>query len=389
MFGHYAEKDLKGMPKTFVPKDDLFSARQKKQMFLSSDVLPASQYPPNMGQEMQQPAMAQPAAAEEDDEDDAVDTNMRRQMELQSKLFGRQTPHVDAEQLHNRSNRLTPNDFKWHSHPEAVAAQGTHEELSHDRRAYREKCSNVFDHQSPQVYEDHMRSEKVAREQEMAGDAMRRSNVYYSDLFGRSTPGMDLKENQGDDVRRSKFQGNPEDKIVVHQDWTDSKTELLHGARSERPEAPYLRKSGELHQARIFGGAPMEAWQPPEKLEPVTHDNSQKLKSAIGRPTQQIHQAHLKSSITPDEFYQEAEGTKHWEVVELHISGLSMDADDAYVRKLCQGFDLQLVKVATEMDPVRNLCKGRAKVMVRYNPKRDTVAGLVRKLEESQLRVEL
>jgi len=92
---------------------------------------------------------------------------------------------------------------------------------------------------------------------------------------------------------------------------------------------------------------------------------------------------------TWDDFYQEAYDTKQWEVVELHISGLGLDADDGYVRNLCQGFDLQIVKVNADVDPVRNLCKGRAKVMVRYNPKRDSISGLVRKLEASRLRVEL
>jgi len=59
------------------------------------------------------------------------------------------------------------------------------------------------------------------------------------------------------------------------------------------------------------------------------------------------------------------------------------------VKNLCRDFDLQIVKVNVEMDPVRNLCKGRAKIMVRYNPMRDSIAGLVQKLQETKLRVEL
>merc|ERR1712129_88941 len=121
----------------------------------------------------------------------------------------------------------------------------------------------------------------------------------------------------------------------------------------------------------------------------VTHDNSDKVRSARGRVTQQIHQAHLRTSMTPHEFYEEAEKSTHWEVAELHLSGFHSGANDDYVRNLCQGFDLQLVKVAAEVDPVRNLCKGRAKVMVRYNPKRDSINGLVRKFEDSHLKVEM
>merc|ERR1719453_2888498 len=44
MFGSYNDKELHAMPKTFVPKDDGTSARQKKLNFLSSDVLPHTAY---------------------------------------------------------------------------------------------------------------------------------------------------------------------------------------------------------------------------------------------------------------------------------------------------------------------------------------------------------
>merc|ERR1719498_836489 len=124
-------------------------------------------------------------------------------------------------------------------------------------------------------------------------------------------------------------------------------------------------------------------------MDPVTTDNSSKVKQALGHTSQEIHQAHLRSSLTPDAFYEEAANTKHWEVIELHISGLRDDADEDMVKNLCKDFDLQIVKVNVEMDPVRNLCKGRAKIMVRYNPTRDSIAGLVQKLQDTKLRVEL
>jgi len=396
MFGSYDEKDLKGMPKTFVPKDDLLSARQKKMQFLSSDVLPCSSYdmassaaeqrPPSSagGYQQQRPPSAA-GYAHSEAEEEVVDTNLRRQQELQSKLFGRATPHVDSERLHDRSTRLTPSDFKWHSHPEAISQQGGHD-VAHRDRAYQEKCSGLFDHRSPQTLSNHLEAERQARQEEQDGDAKRRANAHYSDLFGRAASYTEQEQSQTD--RRAKHSGSAEDKLVVHQDWTDAKTELLQRG-SPRPEHPLLRKSDELHQARIFGPR-SEAWSAStDRQPPVTHDNSQKLKSAMGRGTQEIHQAHLRTSIQTDDFYNEAYGTKHWEVVELHISGLRHDANDDYVRDLCQGFDLQIVKVNADVDPVRNLCKGRAKVMVRYNPTRDSINGLVRKLEASRLRVEL
>lgn len=392
MFGNYAEKDLRGCPKTFMPKEDVFSARQKKQIFLSSGVLPNSSYPPTypptyagQSQYSEEGQAPPPFQGHDDDEDDAVDTNLMRQRELQSKLFGRSTPAIDVQQLHDPKTKLTPNDFNWHSHPENVHGAN---ELRHDERAYREKCSKVFDHTSPEVQADYQRSQRLDRQEEQRGVDQRRNNVYYSDLFGRAAHEQ-AKENQGNvSARRMKPQCDPEERIVTHQDWTDSKTELMH-ARGGRPEAPYLRKSVELNQARIFPNGVRAAWEPPEHLEPVSHDNSQKLKTTMTATTSEIHQAHLKSSVLDERFYEDAESMKHWEVVELHVSGLGRDACDGDLKKLCSGFDLHLVKVAVEMDPVRNLCKGRAKVMVRYNPKRDTINGLIQRLQDSQLRVEL
>ncbi|CAE7212006.1 ppsA [Symbiodinium sp. CCMP2592] len=60
------------------------------------------------------------------------------------------------------------------------------------------------------------------------------------------------------------------------------------------------------------------------------------------------------------------------------------------LKKLCSGFELQIVKCKADTDPVRNLCKGRAKVMVRYNPGRDgaELEALVQHLEAASLTVE-
>lgn len=383
IFGDYDEKDLRSMPKTFVPKEDGLSARQKKLHFLSSGVLPCSSYPPGAEPERQRPAIRlDPMEADEE----AVDASQLRHKELSSQLFGRNTPGYSPEQAHDRSARLTPNDFKWHSHPEAVPTRPAAQAMSHSDRAYQEKCSVVFDHQSPQMPGDFHSSHRLTKEEEEA-DVLRRQNLHYSDLFDRRTP-MQSPPSQADgSVRRPRHQGSHEDQIIIHQDWTDSKTELINGARSGRPEHPSLRKSDELHQSRVFGDS--GSWQPPERLQAVQHDNSDKLKSTIGRSPQQIHQAHLRTSITPSEFYEDAEGHKHWEVAELYLSGLPSHVDDAWVRNLCQGFDLQIVKAVADMDPVRNYCKGRAKIMVRYNPMRDSIKGLIRKLQDSNLIVEM
>jgi len=382
MFGNYNDKELHAMPKTFVPKDDGTSARQKKLNFLSSDVLPHTAYrnSPQGGYISSPRSKLDEATVEGADGDDQINPHVRRQLELSSELFGRETPGVTAEGVQDTSKRLTPSDFKWFSVPEPVNSALGGKDVTYQDRSYHEKCSSLFDHKSPTVGQP--ADERVQAEETM-GELKRRANVYYSDLFGRNTPMAEPEPDQ----RRPKLQGPIEDQIVVHQDWTDSRTELMCGARGSKPQTPAFRKCDEFNQARIFGVK--DHYDPPGKRDAVQNDNSAKVKDAIGLGTQQIHQAHLRSSATPKEFYEEAQSTKHWEVIELHISGLRENADENTVKQLCRDFDLQIVKVNVEMDPVRNLCKGRAKIMVRYNPMRDSIAGLVQKLQETKLRVEL
>eukprot|EP00440_Ansanella_granifera_P018977 gb/GFBE01020620.1/.p1 GENE.gb/GFBE01020620.1/~~gb/GFBE01020620.1/.p1 ORF type:complete len:435 (+),score=87.75 gb/GFBE01020620.1/:1-1305(+) len=385
MFGSYAEKDLRGMPKTFVPKEDPVTARRKKQQFLSSEVLPCSGYPTPAPEARE--AKGYSGYPEVEDEEAKVDTGMVRQMHLTSNMFGRSTPGVSAEHVHDRSNRLLPNDFVWHSHPEPVLAPADGRDTrSHADRAYEQKCSTVFDYHSPEVRNMHASQRIQDKREEQDGDLKRRANVYYSDLFGRSAA-YDGPEQVMQSARRPKTRGSNEDQMIVHQDWTDARTELLQGS-GQRPEAPHLRKGEELHKARIFGETARGDWQYPARIDAVTQDNSEKIRPRSGMTTQDMHQAHLRTSTESSEFYENAMSTRDWEVIELHVSGLPFDADDEKVRSLCQGFDLQIVRCKADIDPVRNLCKGRAKITVRYNPIRDSIEGLIQHLEAAKLKVE-
>lgn len=388
LFGSINDKEgLRSCPKTFQPKEDELTAHEKKHQFLASHM---SQSPRKADRNPPRPVseagFVQPAQAGFNpyQEEQAVDANVKRQEELKSKLFGRETP-ATAPQSDQRSSRLTPNDFNWHSFPEHRSPR----QMSHTDRAYKEKCSEMFDRRSPQIAGIWRETQRQLQEEEISGDAKRKENVYYSDLFGRSAEPQQsgAPARDGAQTHRPRIQSTAEQKITVHQDWTDPKTELMH-SRESRAEHAYQRKSEELHKTRIFGET-RQAWEPVERLSAVTHDNSDKLRSARGKGTQQLHQAHLRTSVTPNAFYEEAENAKQWQVAEVHLSGLGANANDEYVRGLCQGTDLQLVKVATEVDPVRNLCKGRAKVTVRYNPQRDNVNDLVRKFEDSNLKVEV
>jgi len=375
LFGDELDKDLHSMPKTFEPKDFNYTAKQTKAHFLASEVLPRSQYPPG----------ARPADFQDHDlhkyrcdaePEVAIDPMVRRQNELSSELFGRETPVCGREELHDASRRLTPTDFKWFNIPQKVGDPADGAGVTHQDRSFKEKSSSVLDHTTVNGA-----SRPCPREQyeEQQGDIKRKANVYYSDLFGRAPP-MEMPNAQ----HRPKCSGHAEGQITVHGDWTDSRTEARSNGNSNMTAGD--RKRGELHSTRLFD---QEARPGTVDLEPVTTDNSHKLKTTIGSTTQQIHQAHLQSSTHGEDFYSEAARNKAWEVVELHIAGLQMECDDAFVRSLCQGFELHVVKIMVEMDPVRNYCKGRAKVMLRYNPERDSIHALVHDLEGQGLRVQM
>jgi len=385
LFGSYQDKQLQAMPKTFEPKDDGLSARQKKHTFLTSEVLPrtAHRHDPAPRGGYNGSASLEPGCMMHDT-DEVIYPRMRRQQEHSSELFGRETPAALHDEVHDPERRLAPTDYKWHNHPAQKSSGAQH----HSDRHYQEKCSQVFEHASPKAHKSHPHVQaqlRVDKEDFDQTEQKRRQNHHFSDLFGRSTP-MDAPDGAS---HRPKHRGAPEDRITVHQDWTDSKTELVHQDwRTGDPDhAPLTRKHTELHGTRLFGGGSGHA--PPEMVEPVHHCNLHKVKGAVGMHTQDIHQAHLRSSHMSEDFYDQAHGTKHWEVVELHIAGLDCTHNEDMIRDICNGNDLHIVKVSVEMDPVRNLCKGRAKVMVRYNPKRDSVAGLVSKLEQSNFRVEV
>jgi len=388
LFGNYDEKDLRAMPKTFVPKEDNRSARARKQQFLCSQVLPASNYPAPAPQARERKPNA--GYVEDEEDESRVDTAMVRQMQLSSNMFGRSAPEVSAETVHDRGNRLMPNDFVWHSHPEKPLSPTYKDGKTHADRAYEQKCSQVFEYQSPEVRKMHADQKRQERREEQESDMKRRANVYYSDLFGRSAAYEDAEVLLSARSRPKSRTGH-EDHLIVHQDWSDCRTELLPGARKFGGEAtPNVRKSEELHQARIFGEGDARSWQGSGKLEAVTHDNSEKIKYKDGMKPQELQQAHLRASIQSEEFYKVATNIKDWEVIELHLSGLPYDADDEKLKKLCSGFELQIVKCKADTDPVRNLCKGRAKVMVRYNPGRDgaELEALVQHLEAASLTVE-
>lgn len=393
MFGSHEEKDLKSMPKTFVPKEDNLTARQKMIHFLRSDVLPGSEYLTTSGlvpvhstrPEIHEGQIErQRRITESQNEDGMVDPSFRRQIDLSSQLFGRgATPDAATRE---RAPKLLANDFSWHSHPESVRQSDAGSQIpSNSERAYQQKSSSVLNYQTPKVSQI-SQADKQSLQEEQLADVKRRSNVYYSDLNGRSTP-MATPEDEGS-ARRPRTAQTPELKHVIHQDWSDSKTEIIAG-HSQRPSHPSARRYDELHQARIFHPEEPVRWEPRDLMGAVRHDNLDKVRFQPGMTCQQVHQAHLRTSVARPEFYEEAESAKHWEVAELHISGLPSHANDAFVRELCQGFELQIVRAISDIDPVRNLCKGRAKIMVRYNPMRDSVLGLVEKLEAMNFRVEM
>jgi len=381
------------MAKTFEPRPPACSAREKKLAFLSSDVLPVTQYEAEGGMHSFTNPKSDPLLHPADEV--TISPTDFKQNHLTSQIFDRETPLPSKSGL---KGRLTPSSANWQSVVEPAYARALNEGGPSMRtdtareRSYREKSSSVFGHETPARGFEQEPSYKMRNSEE---ERIRHGNAYYSDIHGHGSILTAPTENRYGEVHRPKPVPDDEHKVVVHSDWRDSRTELVAGSKRGGPGNASTRKKDELHQSRIFAnnasyddGFGHTGKGPNDYLEPFTVDNSNKVKNAQGKGNQNIHQAHLRTSMTPDSFYESAEGAKHWEVTELHLSGLSRNATDATVKEMCQGTDLQIVKVSTETDPINNLCKGRAKVMVRYNPNRDSIDHLVGKLQDTGVGVE-
>merc|ERR1712194_539021 len=83
-----------------------------------------------------------------------------------------------------------------------------------------------------------------------------------------------------------------------------------------------------------------------------------------------MQQNHLRSSLVTSQFYDRAEATVAWEVAEVNISQLPSNIDERDLKNICRGFDCQVVKVVLDLDPISNSCKGRGKLVLRYNPEK-------------------
>lgn len=229
--------------------------------------------------------------------------------------------------------------------------------------------------------------------------------AYYSDVF--------WKDAHTDKPARADFHpkktGSPEDRIIRHSDWSDSHTEIIIGSRNRGGcntesliQTPRGRKNMELNRARIWNeknlGAANENLGPQKGVAFMT-DNSPKVKrdplleTHSRMASQNVHQIHLQSSetLTPPTFYEESHNTKEWAVVELRVSGLTGNVTRRDVKSLCSGFNLQVVKVNMDWNPIVNVSKGRATIHIRYNPPKESEAfeALVSKLRAQNLQVDL
>jgi len=152
--------------------------------------------------------------------------------------------------------------------------------------------------------------------------------------------------------------------------------------------APAECKKNEYYRTNIFGVCDKTSYMQP--LKPTHHDNSGKVTSVVGsKSLQRVHQAHLRTSTVPEEFYTTAEDTNKWDVVDLKLTGLPGEADDHYLRHLCQGSRLQMVASHIDTNPLSHQCKGLATVRFRHNPKRGSVVDLVSKLGNKNIRAEV
>ena len=388
LFGDEQEgKNLKQQMGTFVPKDDGRSAREKKQDFLSSHVLPTSAYEDFPGDEPQPSDNPFPREF-------SSDPVARRLQENTSNIFsegGAPAPTDEGAHARWAENKLRPTSFRWYQ----VQGEQDGPEDTAAVRALHEKSSTVFQdgaQPSPDTHESEraavqarLKEERQERELEHEADEKRRTNCYYSDLFGRPTPMPAV--GPGGYARKPVA---PEDKITVHGDWSDARTEIERGATKPNMDTPAARKLEEFHHDSIFGATTVASEFPPPAIThhlqmPDVMDNSKKVsRKPDASDTKTIHQAHMQSSVVDQEFYQTAAQRTSWEVAEVHVSGLAMSENNETIATKVKAAGFHVIRVNAAMDPVNNTCKGTCRLQVRYNPnaREHPVGSLLRTLEE-------
>jgi len=343
----------------------------------------------------------------------------RRQLEMQSNLFNRHTPDTendagekDASGHHFAQCKLTPTDFNWYTAPREIQ-EPRWDNYDSQKRAYEEQTSKLFEYKGPERASDGELEERAKEERRYYEKerALRQGNVYYSDLFERETPGMveKLEERVGEGgagggVRYGGSNGEEwhprhptsgENCITINQEWSDAKTEMYKDGEDKCATGRSLAqcRAQEFDRTRVYNlehnnhRHPSPHYHPDtqrgeQPLVPLITDNSKKtVRAAENERSGQIHQKHLKSSMMENDFYSTAESKKSWEVAEVHLSGLTPQADEKYIRDLLRGTGGHLVKVNVESDPVSHLCKGRAKIVLRYNPEFYEIREMIQILE--------
>lgn len=419
------DKDLRRQAPTFQPKVDPLSPRRRKLKFLQGGTVPEHNAVDIMNMPPHGHYRAEMLGFEEDTSgkiDPRSDPCVRRQQDLESYIFEEHENMNHADDILTKqrwNDKITPNSFNWYnSEPTLKGPAHDQPGTSHKDRAYHEKSSNVFDHRTvPQkTKEELQRVHNEEMQQEIDATLKRKANVYYSDLFNRPTPGYE-NQTAGDIIIDSN--GSPrtscgagqgggylnhpnqqgsyggynmsgyyprkmaddDSAITVNAEWTDARTEIMrHKAQQGRPMTAQERKFDELHQTNIPESPRHHALVP--RPGPIETDTSQKVKrDTPGELGMHVHQKHMKSSLVRDEFYERADKVKAWEVAEIALAAVPRTADERTVRDVCKGFECQLVKVHLDVDPISNLCKGRAKLVLRYNPDSNGLGGLIGKLQ--------
>lgn len=388
LFGNEIDdRDLRKHASTFEPRMDPLSPRRRKLKNLQGGTVPETNALDLDTVEAYGTYRANQLPFEERNSgklDRKADPVVRRQQDLESHIFD--TGLIVDQNVTKKTwteSKITPNCFNWYNSDPIVRPPAADQPgVTHQDRAYFEKTSNLFDHKTaPAPTAKQLRDDHVAyMEEEQEASNKRKANVYYSDLFDRPTPGLENTNNLGQ--YHPKHYANDDSHIIINQEWTDAKTEIMRQKRSGATLSAGARKFEELHQTNIPDSPKRHKMEDRQMLEPIETDTSQKVRRAApGELGMHVHQKHMKSSLVREEFYDRAEATKAWEVAEINLSRVPVDADERSVKDQCKGFECQVVKVHLDVDPISNMCKGRAKLVLRYNPESNDLSGLISKIQ--------
>ncbi|CEM02138.1 unnamed protein product [Vitrella brassicaformis CCMP3155] len=359
MFGSVEPTDmprasLQRQLSTFVPREDFRTARERCIEFNSSSPnIISSDYPTGKSPMPTGGKLTHLLPLSAETAEDVFAENFGQRAAVDPLASYRAKQYM-GEQLSSASSN-------WMTHRNATSNEGP--QYSPRDKARLQNDSELFGLSPSPVPQKDTKAEAAEKE----ATQRRRSNPYFSDLFGVASP-PSLKETGmfGDQAMVDTMKADKQ--VTIYNDWMDSRTEIARRLGTPQPETAGTARQRKMdetygHRVPLFS----ESMPPPKDatVSKVTGETRAMPRIDLNATAKEKHQTFLQSTMLGKEFYDTASKVGTFEVVNLNLMGLKPDTTEEDIKQLTRSCGVHTVKIITDTDPVNGRSKGRARVVIR------------------------